>query len=115
MAFDLFPAGVPIRKRIFDLVLTFPLLLLFSPVMLVVALVILIFEGPPVLFVQPRPGYHNQIFNVIKFRHQLGRQIPPGCMVRRSLVFEAGCKNPGPLGLESPQARGHQPARPGYQ
>ncbi len=68
MDFQLFPAGVPWRKRLFDLVLILPLLVLFSPVMLVVALVILVSEGPPVLFVQARPGFHCQIFNVIKFR-----------------------------------------------
>ncbi len=68
MGFQLVPAGVPVRKRILDLLLTLPLLILASPVMLVIALLVLIFEGPPVLFIQPRPGYHNQIFNVIKFR-----------------------------------------------
>ncbi len=68
MGFQLFPPGVPWRKRLFDLVLILPLLVLFSPVMLVVAVVILIFEGPPVFFIQPRPGFHCLIFNVIKFR-----------------------------------------------
>ncbi len=82
MDFQLFPTGVPRRKRLLDLVLTIPLLVLFSPIMLALALVILIFEGPPVLFVQPRPGYHCQIFNVIKFRSmrstfdRRGRPLP---------------------------------------
>ena len=82
MAFRLFPAGVPRRKRIFDLALTVPLLILSSPVTLIVALVILILEGPPIFFIQPRPGYHNKIFNVIKFRSmrsafdRRGRPLP---------------------------------------
>ncbi len=82
MGFHLFPAGVPRRKRIFDLALTLPGLILFSPVMLVIAAVILIVEGPPVLFVQPRPGFHSRIFNVIKFRSmrnavdRRGRPLP---------------------------------------
>ena len=82
MGFHLFPAGVPRRKRVFDLALTLPGLILFSPVMLVIAAVILIVEGPPVLFVQPRPGFHNRIFNVIKFRSmrnavdRRGRPLP---------------------------------------
>ncbi len=84
MGFQLFPPGVPLRKRILDLSLTLPLLVLFSPVMLVVALLILIFEGPPVFFVQPRPGFHCQVFNVIKFRSmrsafdRRGRPLPDG-------------------------------------
>src|SRR5512146_2739700 len=82
MGFQLFPAGVPARKRIFDLLLTLPLLLIFSPIMLVISLVILIFDGPSVFFTQPRPGYHCQIFNVIKFRSmrsafdRRGRPLP---------------------------------------
>ncbi len=68
MAFQLFPPGVPRRKRIFDLALAVPGTILFSPVMLLVAAVILILEGPPVFFIQPRPGYRKKIFNVIKFR-----------------------------------------------
>ncbi len=68
MGFQLFPAGVPIRKRVLDLLVAIPLVLIFSPVMLIVALGIFIFDGPPVFFIQPRPGYHCQVFNVIKFR-----------------------------------------------
>jgi len=59
---------MPLRKRLFDLALTIPLIVIFTPVMLVVALVILIVEGPPVVFFQARPGYHGRIFNIIKFR-----------------------------------------------
>ncbi len=101
MAFQLFPAGVPWRKRIFDLVLTFPALIIFSPIMLIVALVILVSEGPPVFFVQPRPGYRNKIFNVVKFRSmrnafdRRGRPLPDeqrlsplGCFLRASSLDE---------------------------
>ncbi len=68
MGFQLLPPGMPLRKRLFDLVLAIPLTILAAPVMLVVALVILIAEGPPVLFFQPRPGYRGRIFTVMKFR-----------------------------------------------
>jgi sugar transferase EpsL len=68
MAFQLLPPGMPLRKRLFDLVLTIPGIIIAAPIMLVVALVILLIEGPPVVFFQPRPGYRGRIFTVIKFR-----------------------------------------------
>jgi len=63
-----FPDGVPVVKRLLDLVLVIPGMILALPVMALIALVILIFEGPPVLFRQPRPGYKGQIFTLYKFR-----------------------------------------------
>ena len=55
-------------KRLFDLVLTilaFPLLL---PVMIVVALLVRIKMGSPVLFRHQRPGYLGAPFTLYKFR-----------------------------------------------
>lgn len=68
MPYQLLPPGVPRRKRLLDLALTVPGIIVASPVMLVVALVILIAEGPPVLFFQQRPGRGERIFTLIKFR-----------------------------------------------
>jgi len=59
---------IPTSKRIFDLALTIPGLILISPVLVVVALLVLIFHGRPVLFKQVRPGYRAQPFAVWKFR-----------------------------------------------
>ena len=64
----LFLRDIPPLKRIFDLALTIPGLILISPVLVVVALLVLIFHGRPVLFKQVRPGYHAQPFAVWKFR-----------------------------------------------
>jgi sugar transferase EpsL len=64
----LFPKGIPIRKRLFDLVITIPGLILISPVLLATAFIIWIIDGTPVTFRQERPGYHGKIFKVIKFR-----------------------------------------------
>jgi sugar transferase EpsL len=64
----IFLRGIPPSKRIFDLALTIPGLILISPVLLVVALLVLIFHGRPVLFKQVRPGYRAQPFTVWKFR-----------------------------------------------
>lgn len=63
-----FPPGIPPAKRIFDLLLTVPALLLLSPLLAAVALMLLIAEGPPILFRQPRPGYKGAIFTLLKFR-----------------------------------------------
>jgi sugar transferase EpsL len=64
----LFPQGVPLSKRIFDLALAIPGLILLSPALAVVALLVAIFNGHPVLFKQVRPGYRTRPFAVWKFR-----------------------------------------------
>ncbi|MBN1146945.1 MAG: sugar transferase [Anaerolineales bacterium] len=61
-------AGVPLSKRLFDLALTAPGLILLSPILLLLALLVWIFHGWPVLFSQVRPGYLGKPFKVYKFR-----------------------------------------------
>jgi len=68
MPFQLLPPGAPLRKRLLDLVITIPCLILASPIMLAASLAILISEGRPVFFLQPRPGHSGKIFTIIKFR-----------------------------------------------
>jgi len=68
MPFQLLPPGIPRRKRLLDLALAIPGFIVAIPVMLVVALAILVANGPPVLFFQERPGYKGKIFTLIKFR-----------------------------------------------
>jgi lipopolysaccharide/colanic/teichoic acid biosynthesis glycosyltransferase len=63
-----FPRHIPIAKRLFDLVITIPGLILLSPVIAVVALVVRIAGGTPVIFAQVRPGYQGKLFPVYKFR-----------------------------------------------
>jgi lipopolysaccharide/colanic/teichoic acid biosynthesis glycosyltransferase len=64
----IFPKGIPISKRIFDLLLTLPGIILVSPVILVVAVLVRIRHGSPILFAQTRPGYQGRLFTVYKFR-----------------------------------------------
>jgi sugar transferase EpsL len=79
-----FPTGVPIIKRLFDLLLVTPGLILISPILGIVALTILIGDGPPVLFCQERPGHRGRIFKLCKFRSmrssvdRRGRPVPDG-------------------------------------
>jgi len=55
-------------KRIVDLLLSTAILLLTSPVMVVVALLVLIASGRPVLFSQVRMGRNFRKFRILKFR-----------------------------------------------
>lgn len=55
-------------KRGFDLCFGSLALLLVLPVMVLVALLILVFDGRPVLFIQERVGENGRIFPMYKFR-----------------------------------------------
>jgi len=57
-----------IFKRIFDLTFAIILGIFFLPLMLVISLMIIIFMGRPVIFRQLRPGLHEKIFTLYKFR-----------------------------------------------
>jgi lipopolysaccharide/colanic/teichoic acid biosynthesis glycosyltransferase len=56
------------RKRLFDFVVSLLALLILSPILLVVAVLVTIFHGWPVLFRQQRPGYRGRLFHIYKFR-----------------------------------------------
>jgi exopolysaccharide biosynthesis polyprenyl glycosylphosphotransferase len=64
------PLGLRARiaKRLFDVATASIALILLSPLMLMVALAIKLSDGGPVLFVQPRIGRGNRLFNLLKFR-----------------------------------------------
>ena len=64
----IFPQGIPVSKRIFDLVITIPGLILISPLILVVTVLVRIQHGRPILFSQVRPGYKGKLFTLRKFR-----------------------------------------------
>jgi len=68
MDFPLLKHHVPFVKRAFDLILTVPGTLLMLPVMAVVALLVRVKLGTPVIFSQKRPGLNNRIFTLYKFR-----------------------------------------------
>jgi len=60
-----------ILKRSFDLIIGSLALIIFSPIFLLTALLILIFDGSPVFFLQKRVGENGRSFNIIKFRSML--------------------------------------------
>ncbi len=55
-------------KRFFDIVLSACALVALSPVMLVVAVLVKVKLGSPVIFCQGRPGKDERIFKMYKFR-----------------------------------------------
>ncbi|KPH53702.1 undecaprenyl phosphate N,N'-diacetylbacillosamine 1-phosphate transferase [Helicobacter pullorum] len=55
-------------KPILDFILAFLLIIIFSPIILIVALLIKLKLGSPILFTQERPGLNGKIFRIYKFR-----------------------------------------------
>ena len=55
-------------KPLLDKILALFLIILFFPIMVIIAILIYLWDGKPILFVQPRPGYKGKIFNIYKFR-----------------------------------------------
>ena len=58
----------PAPKRIFDLVFSLLALIILSPVLALLVLILLLFQGPPLFFTQERPGLGGKIFRLVKFR-----------------------------------------------
>ncbi len=65
-------------KRLFDFVMAGLGMLLFSPIMVVVAIAILLKMGRPIVFTQLRPGLHGNPFLIYKFRTMTDDRGPDG-------------------------------------
>lgn len=65
-------------KRIFDICIAFLGLLIISPVILVLALLVRIKNGSPIIFTQQRPGLHGKPFLMYKFRTMTDEQDANG-------------------------------------
>lgn len=74
----LFPPGLPRSKRVFDLLVAGLALLLLSPLLLLIAILVRLFLGSPILFRQQRPGYKGRPFFLYKFRTMTDRLGPDG-------------------------------------
>lgn len=60
--------GNPFDKRLFDLVVGIPALIVSLPIQALVAVAVAVKLGRPVIFVQQRPGQHGKPFQMRKFR-----------------------------------------------
>jgi lipopolysaccharide/colanic/teichoic acid biosynthesis glycosyltransferase len=65
-------------KRLFDIFFAFGWLVLFAPLMLVVAGLVRLKLGSPVLFIQERPGLRGRHFRMVKFRTMTDERGPDG-------------------------------------
>lgn len=83
-------------KRLVDLLLSALLLVLLSPLLLLLALLVWIEIGKPILFKQQRPGLHGQPFALLKFRTMTddqdaeGRLLPDAARLTRLGRFLRG-------------------------
>jgi sugar transferase EpsL len=59
---------IPIAKRILDLTLTIPGILILSPLLLLISILVGVNYGTPIIFRQKRPGYQGKPFWIYKFR-----------------------------------------------
>jgi len=64
-------AGYAVAKRLVDLLASIAALIVTLPIQLVVAALILVRMGHPVLFRQERPGKDGRVFELVKFRTML--------------------------------------------
>ncbi len=65
-------------KRLADIVLSGLALIILSPILLIVAMLVRVRLGSPVVFKQERPGYKGRIFKMYKFRTMLDPQTRDG-------------------------------------
>ena len=66
-----------VAKRAFDIVFSLLGILILWPIMLVTAIAIKLTSKGPVLFIQKRHGFNNEIINVYKFRSMYADQGDP--------------------------------------
>lgn len=65
-------------KRLFDIICSFLALIVLSPVLLVIAILVRVKLGSPVIFKQKRPGLHEKIFTLYKFRTMTNQKDEQG-------------------------------------
>ena len=72
-------------KPILDFLLALFLILLFSPIILIVALLIRLRLGSPIFFIQERPGLNGKIFKIYKFRTMSNQRDSKGQLLSDEL------------------------------
>ncbi|ECL6146991.1 undecaprenyl phosphate N,N'-diacetylbacillosamine 1-phosphate transferase [Campylobacter jejuni] len=75
-------------KRIFDFILALVLLVLFSPVILITALLLKITQGS-MIFTQNRPGLDEKIFKIYKFKTMSDERDEKGELLSDELRLKA--------------------------
>lgn len=65
---DIMPVWQKVLKRVFDIVVSLLVLIIFSPVYLITALIVVSTSRGPAIYRQERIGKHGQPFKILKFR-----------------------------------------------
>lgn len=77
-------------KRILDAVAATALLILFLPLMALLAIIVLVAQGKPVLFRQTRPGLQGAPFKLYKFRTMKAGTGPSGSQLETDRLTPVG-------------------------
>ncbi len=65
-------------KRLFDIIFSFFAIIILLPILIIVAILVRIKLGAPVLFKQQRPGKNEKIFTLYKFRSMNNKKDSEG-------------------------------------
>src|SRR5574340_594498 len=68
-------------KRLLDLAITLPAIILVSPVLAIVMLLVRFNFGHPILFCQSRPGWRSKPFTIYKFRTMTNQTDDQGRLI----------------------------------
>lgn len=72
-------------KRFLDIVFSFVLLIILAPLLLIIALLVKINLGSPIIFKQKRPGKDEKVFSMFKFRTMNNEKDENGKLLPDSL------------------------------
>lgn len=76
-------------KRIFDIVVSLIILIVFFPILLITAVLVALKLGRPVFFLQTRPGKDGKAFNIIKFRSMTEERDSNGTLLSEEVRLNA--------------------------
>ncbi|MCA1010092.1 sugar transferase [Halobacillus halophilus] len=68
-------------KRLLDLTISIPLLLIMSPVFVLISIILKVQIGSPIFFTQKRPGLNDKLFYLYKFRTMSNRTDEQGSLL----------------------------------
>ena len=74
-------------KRPLDLILSLAAIIVLSPLFLLIAILVRLMLGSPVIFKQQRPGLNGKIFTIYKFRTMLDKRDANGDFLPDELRF----------------------------
>ena len=75
-------------KRLLDILLSLTILVVLSPLLLVLCILVRSKLGSPIFFQQERPGLHEKIFTMYKFRTMTDKRDAEGNLLRATSLDE---------------------------